>query len=86
MKNNAKMDGLQRLLDFIAYLKEQGILFSLHNRAPDTISIDFANIGIRYEVDFYVKEMRFSYMKGSEDVFTDEAELKRLIQEYWGDD
>ena len=73
------------MLDFIAYLNEQGILFSLHNRSPDTLSIDFAGVGIRYEVDFYVDHMTFSYVKGPEDVFTDETELKRLIQQHWGD-
>jgi hypothetical protein len=85
MSKPLKTDGLQRLLDFIAFLKEEKIIFSLHNRSHDTISIDFAGVGIRYEVDFFVDEMRFSYFKGPEDVHSGDERLKALIREHWHD-
>ncbi len=86
MKNYfQELDGLQRLLDFIAFLKSEGIIFSIHNRSPDAISLDFAAIGIRYEVDFFVEQMRFSYFTGNEDVHTGDDRLKALIREYWHD-
>lgn len=81
----AEKDGLQRLLNFIAFLKDERISFTLHNRAPDTISVDFAGVGIRYEVDFFVDEMRFSYFKGDEKHHTGDERLKSLIHEHWCD-
>ncbi|MGL4634360.1 MAG: hypothetical protein ACRCWF_00115 [Beijerinckiaceae bacterium] len=80
-----KTDGLQRMLDFIDFLNKQKIKFSVHNRSHDSISIDFAGVGIRYEVDFFVDHMCFSYFKGDEDVFRGDANLKKLIKEHWGD-
>jgi hypothetical protein len=86
MAKSKKIDGLQRIFDFIAFLNKEKIIFSIHNRAPDSITIDFAGIGIRYEVDFYVDQMNFSYTTGHEDVFTGDAELKKIIKEHWADD
>jgi hypothetical protein len=79
-----KPDGLQRMLDFIDFLNDQKIIFSIHNRSFDSISIDFAGVGIRYEVDFFVDHMCFSYFKGDENVFRGDEELKKLINEHWG--
>jgi hypothetical protein len=81
-----KIDGLQRMLDFIEFLNKERIIFSIHSRSFDAISIDFAGIGIRYEVDFYVDEMNFSHTTSNETVFTGDAELKKIIKEHWGDD
>ncbi len=60
-------------------------MFSLHCRSADAISIDFAGVGIRYEVDFEVNGMSFSYFKGNEDVHTGDERLKALIREHWQD-
>jgi hypothetical protein len=83
MSKRQKMDGLQRLLDFLNFLRDEKIEFSIHNRSHDSISVDFAGVGIRYEVDFYCDEMNFSYFLGDEDVFRDDALLDKLIEENW---
>jgi hypothetical protein len=80
-----KIDGLQRMLNFIDFLNENKIMFTVHSRSFDSIAIDFAGIGIRYEVDFFVDHMCFSYFSGDEDVFTSDDKLKKLIFTHWGD-
>lgn len=80
-----RLDGLQRLLDFIVFLRDEKIAFSLHSRSPEAISVDFAGFGIRYEVDFEVDQMLFSYFKGEENVHTGDERLKALIREHWSD-
>jgi hypothetical protein len=84
-RKSDKRDGLQRLLDFIAFLKKEGIEFSIHNRSPEAITLDFAGVGIRFEVDFHVDEMVFSYFEGPETVHDGEEKLKELVREHWAD-
>jgi hypothetical protein len=81
--SNTKKDGLQRLLDFLDFLKTERIEFSIHNRSHDSMSVDFAALGIRYEVDFFPDCMTFSYFKGNEDVFQDDKMLDNLMQDSW---
>jgi hypothetical protein len=81
--SNTKKNGLQRLLDFLDFLKGERVEFSIHNRSHDSISVDFAAIGIRYEVDFFPDCMTFSYFTGNEDVFQDDKMLDKLMRENW---
>ena len=77
------MDGLQRLLDFLDMLRKRKIQFVLSQQQDDGVMVSFALVGQRVEVEFFVHGMEFSYFSGHEDVFVDESELKKLIDEHW---
>jgi hypothetical protein len=80
-----KKDGLQRILDFLDFLREKGIEFNIEQEAPTSLTVKFALVGARVEADFDVDMMHFSVFKGSEAVETDEKILEQLIKEYWDD-
>ena len=80
-----KMDGLQRLLDFLDVLKEKNIDFDIVQEAPTNLTVRFGLIGVRVEADFDVDMMHFSVFKGSEAVETNEKVLHDLIKEHWDD-
>jgi hypothetical protein len=78
-----KQDGLQRLLDFLQFLRDRQIEFRIDQEAPDSLTVYFALVGVRVEADFDVDMMHFSYFKGSEAVIVDEKVLHELIRENW---
>jgi hypothetical protein len=78
-----KKDGLQRLLDFLRFLRDKRIDFKIDQEAPDSLTVYFALVGVRVEADFDVDMMHFSYFKGSEAVVVDEKVLDDLIKENW---
>ena len=78
-------DGLQRMLDFLDFLREKGIDFRLDQQASDELMVTFALVGARVEVTFGVDTMHFCTFKGSEAVETDEKILHDLIKEHWDD-
>ena len=77
------MTGLSRLLQFLDYLRSRGIQFYLGQGQPDGIMVSFALVGARVEVEFFEDHMDFSQFLGSEDVSSDENELRALINERW---
>jgi hypothetical protein len=81
-----KMDGLQRLLNFLSMLQHKGLTYSLHHFTPDNITVIATLIGARIEVYFEVGSMTFSIFKGSEAVEDDALTLQTLFDEHWGDD
>lgn len=80
-----KKDGLQRILDFLSFLREKDIEFQIDQEAPSSLTVKFALVGVRVEVDFDVDMMHFSVFRGSEAVETDEKILHDLIRENWDD-
>ena len=80
-----KKDGLQRILDFLDFLREKEIEFDIVQEAPSSLTVKFGLVGVRVEADFDVDMMHFSVFKGSEAVETDEKILHDLIKENWDD-
>jgi hypothetical protein len=78
-----KKDGLQRILDFLDFLRSKGIEFRIDQQAPDELMVTFALVGARVEVTFDVEMMHFCVFKGSEAVETDEKILHDIIKEHW---
>lgn len=80
-----KKDGLQRLLDFLDFLREKGIHFTIDQKAAENLTVTFTLVGARVEADFDAETMQFCVFKGSETVETDEKILHDLIKEHWDD-
>jgi hypothetical protein len=80
-----KKDGLQRLLNFLDFIREKDIKFDIVQEAPSNLTVRFGLVGVRVEADFDVDMMHFSVFKGSEAVETDEKVLHDLIKENWDD-
>ena len=63
-----KEDGLQRMLTFLDFLRENGVSFLLDQQGPDGLIILFSLYGIRAEVTFTVAEMQYhTYASSSGD-------------------
>src|SRR5207302_10256086 len=75
--------GLQRMLDFLNFLKEKKIHFYLEQQDEDGIRVTLTLVGLRVEVAFTVDHMTFSVFKGKEDVMMDKDMLFNLIKENW---
>lgn len=75
-----KIDGLQRMLDFLNFLNEKNIHFFIEQDAPDWLMVTLTLVGTRVEVMFSVDDMTFSVFKGNEDVLMDEKALYELIK------
>ena len=75
-----KKDGLQRLLDFMAFLNDNNTQFSVSQQSPEAVMISFALVRHRIEVEFFVNEMQYSIFKGDESVDVDEDALLSLIK------
>lgn len=80
-----KMDGLQRMLDFLSMLSDKGIHFWIEQQAPDGLMVTFTLVGARVEAVFTVDEMQYSIFKGNEDVHVDTKMLDDLIATHWSD-
>jgi hypothetical protein len=80
-----KKDGLQRLLDFLDFLRGKGIEFRMEQQQPEAVMVTFAMVGFRVEVEFFVEEVQYSVFRGNEDVEIDESRLYQLVNENWGE-
>jgi hypothetical protein len=78
-----KTDGLQRMLDFLNFLKAKKIHYFLEHDSPDWLMVTVTLVGTRIEVMFGVEDMTFSVFKGKEEVLTDEKVLYDLIKTNW---
>ena len=76
-------DGLQRMLDFLNFLNEEGIHFYLEQQDEEGLRVTLTLVGVRVEAVFTVEDMTFSVFKGSEEVVMDEKVLHELIRENW---
>jgi len=80
-----KQDGLRRMLDFLAMLRDKGIHFWIEQQDPDGLMVTFTLVGVRAEAYFTVDDMSYSIFKGNEDVHLDPKLLMDTIREHWGD-
>jgi hypothetical protein len=76
-------DGLERMLDFLNDLDEKGIHYFIEKVAPDCMHAVLTVVGVRIEATFFVDHMEYSVFRGSEEVFLDEQELNKIIDENW---
>ena len=74
-------DGLQRMLDFLEFLRQRKVVFFLTQYSDDGITVTLTLVGKRIEVEFFVDHVEFSVFEGSEAVQSDEKALRRLIRQ-----
>jgi hypothetical protein len=79
-------DGLQRMLDFLNFLAEKKIHYSIKHGSPDWLEVEVTLVGARVEVMFTVEDMAFSVFEGDEAVISDTKALYKLIEDHWGDE
>lgn len=75
-----KIDGLQRMLDFLAFLQDSGTQYRIDQNSPDALTVTLALVGVRAEVDFSIDGMQYSLFRGDESVLVDENSLRELIE------
>jgi hypothetical protein len=76
-------DTYQRLLDFLARLRAAGVHFELTQIRPETIAVEVAVPGQRWEVEFFADgSVEIERFRSSGDVETDESLLDHLITEF----
>ena len=73
-----ELDGLQRMLDFLDTLEDEGVHFVIDQVDPGSLLVSFTLVGTRVEVDFYPDRMEHRVFKGSEDVHNDKSLLDQL--------
>lgn len=73
-------DGLQRMLEFLAFCNDKNVHYALSQHAPDSLMATLTLVGMRIEVSFTVQGVEYSIFEGHEDVLVDEAELRALIE------
>ena len=78
-----RKDGLQRMFEFLDFLRTKGIDFKIEQQQPEALMVSFAMVGVRVEVEFFADELQFSVFRGAESVDTDEKRLYALINENW---
>ncbi len=63
------MNGLTRLLEFLEFLKQQRVIFTLEQSRDDALMVSFALVGERDEVEFFdYQEEEYSVFTGDEGV------------------
>ena len=73
------------IYEFMAWLRSKGIKYFLSHESWDGISVNFALVGVRVEVEFTPTTCLFSYFTGPEDVYGDFGLLEKLVAENWDD-
>ncbi len=82
MPKKKPIDGLQRLIDFVDFLRKERIHFSISSKSDVSITVDFGLLGVRFEVDFYPDHMIFAHFTGNEDVSSDDKLLDALLSKF----
>lgn len=77
-----KKDGLQRMLEFLAFLQDREIEYTIGHERPDSLMVTFGFAGQRLEVEFFVEGIEYSIFKGDESVATDEKALFDLVERH----
>lgn len=76
------MTGLTRLTDFIAFLRERSIAFSLQSTRPGFIMVMVPLPGGRYEVEFSEDRDEWAIFTGNEDCHEDFDELYARLEDH----
>jgi hypothetical protein len=77
-----KKDGLKRMLEFLAFLQDRNIEYTIGHERPDALIVTFGFAGQRLEVEFFVEGIEYSIFKGDESVATDEKALFDLVERH----
>lgn len=80
----AAKDGLARLLEFIAFLRSEGIYFSLESREADAVIVAIGLQGLRMEVKFKPEQMTFAYFP-LDDQMAEESEKLDILLDRFGE-
>jgi hypothetical protein len=75
--------GFDGLIQFVSFLKHQGVYYELKHSLSDAISVWFVIVGSRFEVDFFNNYVTYNFYKGNEEVFTDDTQFLQLFEEGW---
>lgn len=78
-------DGLQRVIDFLEFLREKNIDYRIDQQQPEAIMVTVPLVGIRIEAEFFVDHVEYSIFSGKEDVENDERALRDFIAQNWRD-
>jgi hypothetical protein len=78
-----QQDGLERMLNFLNFLRQKKIHFFLEQDSDRSLMVTMTLVGVRVEVAFTVEDMTFSVFKGREDVIVDKDVLFSVIKENW---
>ena len=76
-----KKDGLQRMLDFLNFLRNKKAHYFITQYSPEGLTVTLTLVGSRIEVEFFVDHLEFSVFKGSEMVNSDEKNLYDLVRQ-----
>jgi hypothetical protein len=76
-----KLKGLEGMLEFLSFLRQHQIMYRIDQQVDDGIEVNFALVGYRFEVTFFVDHIEFSYFTGHEDVEMDEDLLFKIIKD-----
>ena len=77
-----KIDGLQRMMDFLNRLDDKNISYFISKYSPDGLTVTLTLVTMRIEVEFKPDGMQFSFFRGDEGVETDEKLLNEFIEKY----
>jgi hypothetical protein len=84
MTNNKILNpGFDGLIEFVSFLKYQGVHYEIKHSMSEAISVWFAIVGTRVEVDFFNDRVTYNFYIGNEEVFTDEAQFMKLFNDGW---
>jgi hypothetical protein len=77
-----KKDGLERVLEFLAFLQDRKIEYTIGHERPEALLVSFGFAGQRVEVEFFVEGVEYSVFKGDESVESDEKALLDLVDRH----
>jgi hypothetical protein len=69
------------LLNFLTFLRNHRISFELSQERDTCVMVTIALPCIRIEVEIFEDHIEYSYFTGNEDVYSDEAELYKLLKD-----
>jgi len=76
--------GIEGILAFYELLEKKGVkIIRLDKFAPDYLTVSFALVSARVEVDFYIDRVEYNAFLGNEDIHTDLDGLMKLFADHW---
>jgi hypothetical protein len=75
------MNGLTRVVEFIAFLRERGLAFYLKNTRPGSIMVVVSVPGESYEVEFFEDQAEWAVFTGDETSEDNFDELYARLEE-----
>lgn len=68
------------ILEFLSFLKERNLFYTIDQRRGDSIMISVTSVGHRIEIDIRDDGVEYSVFKGSEEVLDNEDGLFELLK------